>query len=245
MSQDQNLLVSIKDINASIDNLNFTGIGSQVTNFKLSAKMPWQKDSYEGAIEAYGWVNLFKKDIDAVFKIKDIDGVYLHPYYAKWVDLEKARIERAKLNFSSQIEGLDNNVTANCHLELTDIVRRPRLEDEPKEKAEKITDALLDIFRILNEGKIVLDFKIKTKLDYPQFGFEDIKQAIEKEVNRSRPGLGVDFEKIALLPVNLIRTTAKGITGMFKAVIDGLFSTGKVFSDTVISTPKAGNKTAD
>ncbi|MDD5044860.1 MAG: DUF748 domain-containing protein [Candidatus Omnitrophica bacterium] len=246
VSADRNISFSVKDINAKIENLNFTGHGRTVTDFEIAGKIPWQNTDYEGKVEVSGWINLFKKDIDAVFKISDIDGVYLYPYYSKWVDLEKARIEKAKLNFSSAIQGLDNDVTATCHLELTDIVRRPRGPEEPQEKAERIADALLEIFREFNEGKIALDFKIKTKMDYPQFGFEDIRQAVEKQVASRRKGISVSVEKVALLPANLIRSTFKGFIGMFKAALDGVFATGKVFSDTVISPPpKAENKTSE
>ena len=63
--------------------------------------------------------------MQAALKIKDIDAIYLYPYYSMWVDLEKARIEKAKLNFSADINGLNNNVNVECHLELTDMVRKP------------------------------------------------------------------------------------------------------------------------
>ena len=68
--------------------------------------------------------------MQASVDIRDIDGIYLYPYYANWVDLEGARIEKAKLNFSSKITGINNDVNAACHLALADIVRRPLAEEE-------------------------------------------------------------------------------------------------------------------
>ncbi|MCM8763191.1 MAG: DUF748 domain-containing protein [Candidatus Omnitrophica bacterium] len=242
ISKDKSIFIVIKDINARIENLNLTPDGSQITRFKISGKIPWGEDAYVGKMESSGWINLLKKDIDATIKITDIDGVHLYPYYSKWVDLEKARIEKAKLNFSSEIKGQNNDVIADCHLELTDIVRRPLAADKSEEKAAKIADAVLDIFRALNEGKIVLDFKIKTKLDYPRFSFEDIKEAMEKKISLGRKT--TNFDQIALLPANLIRSTVRGFTGMFRAVFDSVLITGREFSKTLKDTLRIEPRTA-
>ena len=114
----------------------------------------------------------------ASLKIENIDAIAFYPYYSTWVDLEKARIEKAKLNFSSKIRGKDNDISAQCHLELTDIVRKVRPPEEAQQKAERLTDAVLDMFKAMNQGKVVLDFTLHTKMDHPQFGFENIKSDI-------------------------------------------------------------------
>jgi len=219
--------IIVKDINFSLTNL-YIVPRSVITDFELKGTIPWQEGQEEGKIEAEGWINLFKKDIQATLKIKDIDGIYLYPYYSNWVDLEKARIEKAKLNFTSNIQGLNNDVTAQCRLELTDIVRKPRSPEEAveKEKAEKITDAVLDIFRALNQGNIVLDFTFKTRMDMPQFGFGDIKMAFEDKLLQARGGKSVMGE-VLLFPAKLLQTTVKNATDISKALIDGTVAVGK------------------
>ncbi|MBU3958851.1 MAG: DUF748 domain-containing protein, partial [Candidatus Omnitrophica bacterium] len=145
----EGMKIIIKDISFHLDNL-YIFPRSVVTNFKLQGKVPWQQEAEEGKIEFAGWINLLKRDMQATLRIEDIDGIHFYPYYSKWVDLEKSRIEKAKLNFNSDIQGLNNDITANCHLELTDIVFRPRTPEEEMKKAEKIATAVLDIFRALN-----------------------------------------------------------------------------------------------
>lgn len=216
----------IKDINFKLTNL-YVLPRSVITNFELKGRVPWGSGQEQGKIEAEGWLNLFKKDMQATLNIIDIDGIYLYPYYANWVNLEKARIEKARLNFTSNIHGLNNNVTADCHLELTDIVRKPRSPEEPQEKAERITDAVLDIFRSLNQGKIVLDFTIKTKMDRPEFGFGNIKMAFENKLVQGRKASGFQVEGVLKLPTNLLQSTVKSATDLTKTVIDGVASVGK------------------
>jgi hypothetical protein len=219
------IIIVVKDLDFNLSNL-YVFPRSVVTNFELKGKIPWQNDSEEGKIEAEGWINLFKKDMLANLRIMDIDGIALYPYYSNWVDLEKARIEKAKLNFVSNIHGLDNNVTAQCRLELTDIVRKPRSADESEEKAAKITSAVLDIFKSLNQGKIVLDFTLRTKMNRPEFSFGDIKMAFENKLAEAKKGEHFKVEDVLAVPGGLLQGTVKGATSLTKAVIDGLFSVG-------------------
>lgn len=216
--------ITFKDIQFKLSNLYLLPV-SAVANFELHARMPWQEGSAQGRLELAGWLNLYEKDMRATLKIYDIDGIYLYPYYSTWVDLDKARIQKAKLNFTSDIKGIDNDIVSNCHLELTDIVRTPRSPDAPAEKAEKITDAVLDIFRALDQGKIVLDFTIKTKMDRPEFGFANIKMAFENKLAQRRSS-AMRPEDLLKAPAKVLEGTVKGAMDLSKAMIDGIFAIG-------------------
>jgi len=140
-----------------------------------------------GKVELSGWLDSFRKDIRATLKISGIDAVYLHPYYSYWLkDLDQARIEKARLNFTSEIQGLDNNVTANCHVELTDMVRKPLEIGESEEKASRIPMLSWIGFKNMDQGKVELNFVIKTKMDSPQFGFNNFKMAFEDKIAKGR-----------------------------------------------------------
>ena len=228
----EGIKITIKDLNFNFNNLSVLPYSS-VATFELKGRIPWQEGREEGKIEAGGWLNLFKKNMEAALKIEDIDGIYLYPYYSNWVDLEKARIEKADLNFSSNIQGMNNNVTAECHLELTDIVRRPRPDDQPQEKAAKITDAVLDMFRTLNQGKIVLDFTIRTKMDSPEFGFGNIKMAFENKLMQARGGNGSKAQEILMLPGKALEETAKGAADFSRSLVEGIFAVGNEFKELV------------
>lgn len=223
---DKELVIKVEHINFRVDNLNFSGRGIQITSFDLKGTIPWREGIEKGRISAEGWFNLFKKDMQTSLKIENIDGVYLYPYYSQWVDLEKARIESATLNFTSNIHGLNNNVTADCHLELTNIVRKRRPDDESPEKAERIADTILGMFKAADQGKIALHFTIRTKMDRPEFGFSDIKTAFEEKLAQARSPNGVKPENILLLPVKILEGAVKGATDVSKAVIDGTFAVG-------------------
>jgi hypothetical protein len=238
------LKITVKEIYLELNNL-YLVPRSAVANFELRARIPWQEDEEEGRLEAIGWVNLYKKEMQATLKIHDIDGVYLYPYYSTWVDLEKARIQKAKLNFASNIEGINNDITAKCHLELTDIVRTPRSADEPQEKAEKITDVVLDIFRSLNQGKIVLDFTIRTKMDYPEFGFANIKMAFEDKLAMARKGGALHPDEVLKLPGRLLEGTVKSARDLSKAMLDGVFAIGNGIKKTAEDSFKKEPKEED
>jgi hypothetical protein len=196
-----------------------------LTNFALSATIPWKEGQEEGKITLDGWANFAKKDMQASLKITDIDGIYLYPYYAQWVDLGKARIDKAKLNFTSEIQGLNNEVSAQCHLELTDIVRRPLEEGQQEDKAAKVADQVLDIFKALNTGKIELNFTIHTKMDRPEFGMSSIRNAFEDRIQQAYDAR-LKPQDIFLLPSRIWEKGVQYGTDFSKAVFQGAVAVG-------------------
>jgi hypothetical protein len=232
----QGIQIILKEIALTIDNLSFPP-RSATTDFQLTARIPWKEDLPAGTIYASGWLNLYKKDMQARLEVEGIDGVYFHPYYSNWVDLENARIKEARLNFFSDIQGQSNEVVAQCRLELVDIKFRPRPPDEPEHKAEKITTAVLGIFRALNQGKIILNFTVKTKMDKPQFKFESINQAVDKTLKEAVGSGKVKLEDAALLPGRIVEGVAKGTSGATKAIVEGAISVGKSLLD-VLTAPE-------
>ncbi|MCU0666979.1 MAG: DUF748 domain-containing protein [Candidatus Omnitrophica bacterium] len=175
---DNGLTVTVKNLNFSLGNLKIPPDSGNL-KFDLTARIPWHKDQEEGVIESSGWLNLQKKNMQAKIKITGIDAVYLYPYYASWINinLEKARIKKAKLNFTSDITGKDNDMVAKCHLELVDIQRENLPEGKDESKAEKIAKVVFGLFSAMNE-KIVADFTIPTKMDRPEFKVKDIRMGL-------------------------------------------------------------------
>jgi hypothetical protein len=153
----------------------------RTTNFSIKGSIPWREGQQNGSVSLEGWLNYSKKDIQAQLMIKDIDGIYLQPYYSNWVNLEKARIEKANLNFTSDISGLNNKVKIACHLELADIVRKPAEQPKEEVKPPKPVNKEEEFFSTINQGKIVLDFNFRTKMDNPEFGFDNIKMDFQNK----------------------------------------------------------------
>jgi hypothetical protein len=226
--------VLIKDINFYITNISTSGTKG-VSNFDLKGNLSWNTGEPDGKISLHGWVDFYKKDLQAVLKIENIDAIVFYPYYSTWVNLEKARIQQAKLHFNCDIKGVNNDVSADCHLELADMVRKVRLLEEPQQKAERITDAVLDMFKSMDQGKVVLDFVLHTKMDRPEFGFANIKSAFEGKLMQARSSAGMRPQDMLSLPVRWVRNGIKSGTDLSNAVIDGIFDLGngikKFFED--------------
>jgi len=219
------ITIVIKDISFRLSNF-YTLPFSGTTSFDFKGRIPWNKDQEEGKISFQGWLNFFKKDIQAKLEIEDIDAVYLYPYYSNsGVDLAKARIEKAKLYFSSDIRGLNNNITLKCRLELSDIVRRPLETGESDKNAAKITDSADGTFKALDQGKIVLDFNIRTRLDRPEFGFDNIKSAFETKVNNvhGKPKM----QDVVAFPGRMFDSAVQSAKDLFNAVVSGTMAVGK------------------
>ncbi len=220
--------ITFKNINFHLTDL-YIYPRSTVTHFELNARIPWLEGQAEGKIEAKGWVNLFKKDMQATLKVSDIDGVYLYPYYANWVDLEKTRIQSAKLSLNSNIKSVDNKLSAECHLELNDIVFKMR-QEEQMGKAEKIVSEVMGIFKALNQGKVVFNFTIKTRMTSPEFDFGYIKTAFEDRLREGMKYSKINYADILKIPVEKVGSTA---TDLSKALYNGTFGLARVLKDTL------------
>ncbi len=200
---------------------------SSVSNFDLKANISWHESRDKGKLEARGWFDFAKKDIETTVSIADIDGVYLYPYYSGWIDIEKARIDKAKLDFNSLIRGEDNNLVAECHLELKDIVFKPRPPKEELQKEERIVNTVVGAFKSMDQGKIAIDFVVRTRMDRPEFGLANIKTAVEDKLMQARQANRLTVQKAALLPGKVVGGTVKGTTDITRALIGGTLSLGK------------------
>ncbi|MFH1678238.1 MAG: DUF748 domain-containing protein [Candidatus Omnitrophota bacterium] len=233
---DPGVEITVKEISLNLTNL-YLFPESVMTNFQVNAKIPWKEGIQEGRVAASGWLDLYKKDIQATLELEGIDGVSLYPYYYKWVDLENARIEEASLNFISNIQGENNDVLAQCQLELTDIKFRPRPPDQPEHKAEKITTAVLGIFRAIHQGRVLLNFTIRTKMDKPEFKFESISSAVDAAIYQGRSGRTV-MEDVSKLPVKFVGEVTKGAAGF----VEGAISVGKSIADAILGAFKSSQE---
>ncbi len=213
--------ILVKDINFSITNLSTSG-AKGVSNFDLKANISWNSGEPDGKMSLSGWADFYNKDILAALRIQNIDAIVFYPYYSTWVDLDKARIDKAKLGFNCNIKGKHNDVDADCHLELVDIVRKVRPPEEPQQKAERLTDAVLDMFKSMNQGKVVLDFVLHTKMDRPEFGFANIKSAFEGKLQQARTSAGMRPQDMLSWPGRWLRNGIKTGTDLSNAALDGI-----------------------
>jgi hypothetical protein len=242
---DTPIKITVKNLNMRIDNFQWPLIASEVTSFQLSGKIPWENIKEEGKVDLKGWINFYKKDMNAVIKIKDIDGISIHPYYSSWVDIDKARVEKARLDFNSNLTGLNNNVTASCHLEMTQLTFKPKEEQEKEPRLERITNVVVGLLKAMNQGKIVLDFNFKTKMDSPEFGLGIIQQALKDKLYQARKSQDSPAMQIIKLPGKLIGGTISTAADLTKSVINGTVVVGKELKKAMESSfSRESNSTA-
>jgi len=204
-----------------------------VGNFGISGVVPWKlgQDEETGTFNFEGWIDLYKKDMRAKLEIKGIDGLYLYPYYSQWVDLTNSDIEEAKLNFVSNINGLDNDISAECHLELTDIKFKPLAQGQEPGSGQRYAKAVLNFFKAGDDGRIVLDFKVPTKMDNPRFGLWMVRDAVEDKFTSTQKNKTPIVGNVILFPIKLLEGAVRATTDLSKATIDGTFAIGKEIKD--------------
>ncbi len=227
------ITITFKDIDFNARTL-YIFPRSLVAKFDFKGSIPWKNDALQGKIRLDGWIDFLKRDMQARLDIHDINGIYLYPYYSQYIDLSKANIEKAKLKFTSDIQGLKNNLTAECHLELSDLVFKPKPPAEPQDKGEKLAAVVLDIFKDLNQGKVVLDFTIRTKMDNPVFGFSNIKTAVESKVTEHIESRRPKIKNLFTLPTDAMLGTVKGLTDVTTSTIRGTVSVLKELKDALL-----------
>jgi hypothetical protein len=198
-----------------------------VTKFALSADIPWKDSPEKGSVKLDGWMNYDRKDMRAMLEMKDIDALYLYPYYSGWFSLDKANIQKAKLAFISNVTGLNNDVTAACHLELTELSFKQREADAEQSRSERIAQKVLQFFQAMNNGKVNLDFSIRTKMDSPEFGLNSIKNAFYNMLNQARREQGSAAAKVMEVPGQVVGGTVKGVSDVSSALIGGVMSVGR------------------
>lgn len=230
---DNPITLKITELNLRVDNFQWPFSSSVITSFKGSGKVPWVNNKEEGSIDFEGWINLYKKDMRADLQIKDIDGVYIYPYYSSWVDIDKARVDKAKLNFTCNITSLNNEVTAPCHLELAQISFKPRNEKEKEARMEKITNMVLGLMKAMDQGKIVLNFNLKTKLDSPEFGLGVIREALKDKIYEARKSHDSGPMQIIKFPGKILEGTFNSAADLTKSVINGTVNVGKELRNAV------------
>jgi uncharacterized protein involved in outer membrane biogenesis len=111
-SADIPIKISGQDVHINLDR----------SGIKLNARLPWNNAPQEGKIEAMGSFTPAKKEAMAKLNINNIDGAALYPYYSRWINLKEAGIQSARLDFTSNINVVGNNLEAACTLGLSDIV---------------------------------------------------------------------------------------------------------------------------
>ncbi len=165
--------ITVEDITVEVNNLVFIEKPNKA-DFKITAIVPSTDNAQAGAIKLSGWVDYYKKDIQAKLDVEGIDALALSAYYSFWVDPQDRGIEQADFNFRSDISGENNKILAKCKLELANIKFKSTTTQESSNGIENIAAALLGAAGAYQKDAMALEFTIATKLDKPEFKLKNI-----------------------------------------------------------------------
>ena len=155
---------------------------SAKSNFSLSFNLVNLAGQIRGSARAQGWINIIKKDMLADLEIKNIDIAYFKPYYKSGF----STIENGLLNFASSPDSKNNNLTAPCRLEISNLSFAAGSEASSELLGVSVAD-LVDYLKD-SRGKISMGFTLRGKMDKPQELISQtsnvvIKATLQKLVN--------------------------------------------------------------
>ncbi|OIO33024.1 MAG: hypothetical protein COX96_06780 [Candidatus Omnitrophica bacterium CG_4_10_14_0_2_um_filter_44_9] len=168
--------------------------------FKGQGDMLSTADDKIGKLSISGWVDILAKDMDANITLSGARLTYLKPYYKKFL---KRDLSSGDMDVTALLISKNNNMTADCHLELNNIAfKEPQAGAPEQGTAEPVDFTLLAVNSLLSsKGKVIFDFSIRTKMDKPRFEKIKIKgsflqSAIQGAISKPPKETIEDFNRI-------------------------------------------------
>lgn len=148
-------------------NYGFSGIVTDI-NYKVL-----------GRLGGEGWLDFGLKDMDGYLEIKDLDAVHFQPYYGNFISERK--LLAAAVNLRADLKSKSNDLSAKCHFELANLAYEAPAAQEEK---PTIFSNSLDLFTN-DQGKIILDFTLRTRFDQPSFNIRKFRSAVTKAAGQT------------------------------------------------------------
>ena len=169
-----------------IDKINFYLVKANLipmslrANYSLSGVFTDTHSKVLGDLKGKGWLDFGAKDMDGNLEIKDLNVAYFEPYYGDFISEKK--LLAAVLNLKADLKSKNNDLSALCHFLLSNLIYQeaPQIT---KEKQTIFSDPL-DLF-IDAQGRIALDFTLRTEFDNPRFNVSKFKSVISKAAGKT------------------------------------------------------------
>jgi hypothetical protein len=184
------------------------------TNFKISADFLNSDDQKIGSFIFSGWLDFGTKDMDGALTIKNLDITYFSPYYGSFISNKK--LLSAKLNTRTTLKSKNNNLDTLTSLRLSDLVYARREVENLELPSLSLTRNALDFFTDAG-GNLDLEFDIRTKLDNPNVGIEQLEKIILKAAAKNLANQNPeDLIRKVNDNVEQIKAFGKGLEKLFK-----------------------------
>ncbi len=155
-----------------------------------------------GELKVSGWFDPVNLDMNAELDVANGRLMHFAPYYKKYL---KNELESGDANIVILAESKNNDMTADCHIEFTNIAFKKK--EATQSTGEEAFKSFGDITEIAfgslfgSEGKTTLDFSIRTKMNAPKF--ENVKfkgnffkSTVEAVLSKPPKETIEDFKKI-------------------------------------------------
>ncbi|MBU0504019.1 MAG: DUF748 domain-containing protein [Candidatus Omnitrophota bacterium] len=112
--------ITLSGINVKVSKVAFP-ITSLSANFNVSAMLG--ENAEKGSVTASGWIDFGPKNMEGRVELKDIEMTYFTPYFQGLQDSPLAgfTVSSAKLNASSDLKAVNNNLTAKCRIKVMNL----------------------------------------------------------------------------------------------------------------------------
>lgn len=239
--------LQVKLQNLDLDIINVENVFPKgIIQFNSQAKLIFPS-AVTGSASVSGWLDWQNKNMDAKLTVFGLDAIYLYPYYSQSLDMGKAHVKEAIVDFSSRIYSISNDLKAECRLKLDRYSFFPS-ETQDVSREEKTARLVLEIFKNLDDGSVLLEFNLNTKMDKPQLDLLVLSKAFEEKINKGIKIETIKVEDTVILPQKIIKGTVKSVSEIGKAIFGSTLDWGKELkqsiSDTFIKVSPAG-KSAD
>ncbi len=221
------LTVSFKDLNLKVRGLCYPKLSKFY--FELTSSLEAEEKLMKDFINAKGWVDWNKKDMDVVIHLVGFDYLAFGRYYPPFWRPENLQLKEAFLSLDALLNSVNNDLTINATLYLDKF----SFIDEPQEpsKVESLK-TLIDLFREDKDSKPTLHFlPIKTRMDKLELDLSSIWEEIQKKVKVSFLGtvirflgktpefLGKGTKEIKKMSIDPAVEALKGIVDIIKGLI--------------------------
>ena len=188
-------------------------------------------------VSVSGWLDWQQKDISAHLACRGLDAMDFHPYFAGRIDLAKAGFTKLGFDFSSDIWGAGNDVSAPCRVEFTEIAFLSEAKGEKPQEAEKLARTVFNALEEAGEGKAYVDFVLKAKLDRPQVDIgEAFGAALEEKIKNSIVVEKFKAENLGRLPVKLLTEALTSTAAVPKGLLDRTKQAGEDLKGMILDS---------
>lgn len=120
--------ITISDIDIIASKLSLSVLPTPI-NFTVKAKI-FTSEENKASIDFSGWVNLFKRNMEAKFNLTNFDLTFLAPYYSA---VTNSQVKSGFLSAEADVNSKNNNLNVKCRLSVKDFLFKEPVKEQENE----------------------------------------------------------------------------------------------------------------